>query len=142
MTNTEIQELIARLEKNISEEASIFKILQYADEPEKSFIKANRQGILLFANQLLRAARDAEDETSSSSENIIVIDFDAERVGKPSLKFSESIPSITNPTKDDNHTNYRAFFSHKLFQGGCVVVMIILFIAVLIGIWTIGRWIF
>lgn len=61
MEKDELQQIIDRLEATHSKDDAYFGIFEYGGDPDESFIKANKQGLGLFAAELLKAAsRDAE----------------------------------------------------------------------------------
>ena len=55
MTNSEIQEFISSIHQRNSIDQAYIGFFQYGGGPDESFIKANRQGLELYAAQLLSA---------------------------------------------------------------------------------------
>ncbi|TGE29582.1 hypothetical protein [Hymenobacter metallicola] len=76
MTPEELTTLVAQLEADTPASGAYFGIFQYGDEPDASFIKANKAGLKLFAAEILRAATQVEATLAHETETIIPLDFE------------------------------------------------------------------
>ena len=61
MTNEKLQNIIAQFDEKELKEKALFGILQYGGGPDESFIKANKEGLELFALELLKSASETEN---------------------------------------------------------------------------------
>ena len=61
MNKEELQNIIDKLESENRKEKAYFGIFEYGSGPDESYIKADKQGLELFALEILKAARDSEE---------------------------------------------------------------------------------
>ena len=142
MTNEELQKFINRLEEQDLKSQATFGILLYGGGADESFIRANRQGLLLFANELLKAAKDAENIILDSRKTSIPVDSKAEWIDEESDTLVQYIEPITERKNNNNKNNYKKTLVHKLLPVAFIAVAVICTIALLVGLWTLGKWIF
>jgi hypothetical protein len=61
VNNKELNQLIEELEFTSNEKDAYFGIFRFDNEPDENCIKANKEGLLLFSLQLLRAVQQSND---------------------------------------------------------------------------------
>ncbi len=140
MNKDELQKIIDQLESvNLKDEA-YFGIFQYGGEQDESYIKANKQGLELFAINILKAARDSQDIINDTKKSIIPLDYQEEWIDGDTLaQYIEPIPETRKQIKTEPH---QATWQDKYFAHGCFAVGIIVFVLMIIGLITIFTWIF
>lgn len=76
MTKEELQKIIEQFDEEELKRQGIFSILQYGGGSDESFIKANKEGLEMFALELLKSSRDAESIITDKEKNIIPLNYD------------------------------------------------------------------
>jgi uncharacterized integral membrane protein len=76
MTTEEIAQAAARLKAIVPEQEAYFGIFQYGEGSDESFIRANKQGLVLFAAEILRASAHVDDTIAHETQTIIPLKFD------------------------------------------------------------------
>jgi hypothetical protein len=134
----ELQRLIDAIEKNNLKGEADFGIFQYGGGPDESLIKANPQGLALFAAQLLKAAKEAEDQTINS----IPLDIEESWVDKKSSIFIQYIQLIKEKQEKiiSPHATLPSSAKDKFFFAAGILVLVLLLITLGVGIWTIIKW--
>jgi hypothetical protein len=133
----ELQKIINHLESNSSKEEAYFGIFQYGGGPDESFVKANKQGLELFAADMLKASRDANDILADKEKTIIPLDFEEDWIDgdtfvqyvEPSIEKKENVPYIR--TWRDQAQEY--FF---------VGILLLVVTSIIVGFITIISWFF
>jgi hypothetical protein len=112
------------------------------EEARTSFIRANKEGLELFALELLKSAREIENVLSDPEKNIIPFDYDEDWVDENSDTFIQYIEPIADKQKLKPKSEYKSTFVDKLMPFGCGLIAIILVISVMVGLVTVFNWIF
>ena len=60
-----IEAIIGELESVASKEKGYFSMWQYGGGPDESFIKANRDGLRLYAIELLKASLETDNDVGN-----------------------------------------------------------------------------
>ena len=137
MTNEELNDLIAKLESETSMEKAIFEIRKI--DVEESFVKANKEGLQIFALELLKASAQAEQAAMKNQ----LIHFENLEL----LENGDICPYYIEPTLEKRQTRIpeplrKETWKDKLTTGGCVTVLLILITATIVGLISILKWAF
>lgn len=134
VSQAEIDSFIDKIKSNVSKEDAHFGI--YADN--NSYISSNREGLLLFASEILTASVcEKKDEN-----NDVIFDLDNES-GWKSDDSDIRIDYINVSEKDDDETvaESRADkIKSQLFKTGCLTLMVIGLISLVVGVVTVFSW--
>ncbi|MDR2275832.1 MAG: hypothetical protein LBF27_33300 [Sphingobacterium sp.] len=133
-------ELLESLKSKLALEASLdngqFAIYSdYRERDDVYFIKANKEGLKLFAYQLLCAAKDLEDQEQKQVFQKIILDEtpwvlkDSEIV----LKHIED-PSMINVSETEIT---QSSWKDRSVTIGCFIVLAFLLISLVVGVYTI-----
>jgi hypothetical protein len=142
LTKEELQKIIDQFDEDEFKRQGIFGISQYGGGSDESFVRANKEGLELFALELLKSARDIESVLSDPVKNIIPFDYDEDWVDENSDTFIQYIEPIADKQKLKSKSEYKSTFIDKLMPFGCGLIVIILVISVLVGLVTVFKWIF
>ncbi len=142
LTKEELQKIIDQFDEDELKQQGIFGISQYGGGSDESFVRANKEGLELFALQLLKSARDSEAILSDTEKNIIPFDYDENWVDENSDTFVQYIEPIADKQKLKPKSEYKSTFADKLIPYGCGLLLFILAIAVIVGLITLYNWLF
>ncbi len=142
LTKEELQKIIDQFDEEELKRQGIFGISQYGNGPGESFIRANKEGLELFALELLRSARDTEAVLSDNKKNIIPLNYAENWVDENSDTFVEYVQPIADKQKLKPKAEHKSTFAGRLIPYGCVLVAIILVIALIVGLITLFKWLF
>jgi len=142
LTKEELQKIIDQFDEEELKRQGIFGITQYGGGSDESFIRANKEGLELFAIQLLKSARDVEKVLSDPGENIIPFEYDENWVDENCDTFIHYIEPIAEKQKLKPKSEYRPTLADKLVPFGCGFILIILVISIFVGLVTLYNWIF
>ena len=140
LTRQQIENIIDSLEEGTPADKAKFGIY-YGGGPEEGFIRANREGLLKFSAQLLSAANNADQDSDDNKSSFYRTDFEEKWVDEGSqilVQFVEVLQSKEQPLA----TIPKETFAEKLVPIGCFAVIAILLVATIVGLWTLGKWIF
>jgi len=141
-TKEELQKIIEQFNENELKQQGVFSILQYGGGSDESFIRANKEGLELFALELLKSARDSENVLTNPDNNSILLDPEAEWVDQDSNTFLQYIELIADKQNLYPITNNKPSIMGILLPFGCGIIIIILLISTVVGIITVFNWIF
>ena len=142
LTKEELQKIIDQFDEEELKRQGIFGISQYGGGSDESFIRANKEGLELFALELLKSARDTEAILSDTEKNIIPFDYDENWVDENSDTVIQYVQPIADKQKLEPKKDHRTTFADKLIPYGCGLVAIILVVAVIVGLVTLFKWLF
>ncbi len=142
LTKEELEKIIDQFDEDELKRQGIFGISQYGGGSDESFIRANKEGLELFALELLKSAREIENVLSDPEKNIIPFDYDEDWVDENSDTFIQYIEPIADKQKLKPKSEYKSTFVDKLMPFGCGLIAIILVISVVVGLVTVFNWIF
>ena len=71
MTKEELDNLINKLDTQISKDIALFEVNQYGGGLDESFIKANKEGLQLFALELLKASLKVDEIARATEKKVI-----------------------------------------------------------------------
>jgi hypothetical protein len=142
LTKEELQKIIDQFDENELKRQGIFGISQYGGGSDESYLRANKEGLELFALKLLKSAKEIESVLSDPEKNIIHFDYYEDWVDENSDTFIQYIEPIAYKQKLKPKSEYKLTFVDKLMPFGCGLIAIILLISVLVGLVTVFNWIF
>lgn len=140
MNKNELQQIIAELEESNSKDEAYFGIFQYGGGPEESFVKANRQGLELFAADLLKASRDAKSIVDDKDKTIYTLDFQEPWIDKNAHTFIQYIEPSIESRKHVEHELYNETWKDKLIKVGCIAGVILIAGVGIVGVVTVVGW--
>ena len=136
MDDQKIQELINQFDTEKLKENAYFGIF---DEAEYSYIKANKEGLLLYAMNLIVASKNIDSITNDSKDKTVSFGRIADWIDKDSPividyieKFDGKRNEVVEPTKSS--------FFEKLIPIGCFLVFIIFGVSFFVGLAEIISW--
>lgn len=142
LTKEELERIIDQFDEDELKRQGIFGISQYGGGSDESFIKANKEGLELFALELLKSAIEIENVLSDPEKNIIPFDYDDDWMDENSDTFIQYVEPIADKQKLKPKSEYKSTFVDKLMPFGCGLIAIILVIFVGVGLVTVFNWIF
>ncbi|MEO8148174.1 MAG: hypothetical protein ABI723_11075 [Bacteroidia bacterium] len=137
--DNEIKGLIEQIKNATNKEEAIFIIQQYGGGSDESFAKANKDGLLLFAAEILEAYLDKEDQQKNNKDSI---GFEGPN---ESFKDGDTVIDYIKYTDEkrksfDKGIAKRTPVEENFSKIGCIVVAIILFLIFIAGIVQINSW--
>lgn len=142
LTKEELQKIIDQFDEEDLKQQGIFGISQYGGGADESFIRANKEGLELFALRLLKSARDTEDILSDREKNIIPLGHDENWIDEGSDTFIQYVEPIQDKQKLKPKSEYKSTFTDKLIPFGCGLIAMIILISVTVGLVTIIKYLF
>lgn len=142
MTKEELQKIIEQFDEEELKQQGIFGIATYGGDSDESFIRANKEGLELFALQLLKSARDIETILSDKTKRSIPFDHHENWVDENSDTFIHYIEPLADKQKLNPKLDYKTSFVDRLSLFGCGLIGIILIISLLVGLVVIFKWLF
>jgi hypothetical protein len=142
LTKEELQKIIDQFDEEELKRQGVFGISQYGGGSDESFIRANKEGLELFALELLKSARDAEAILSETEKKIIPLDYEENWIDENSDTLIQYVEPIADKQKLRPKSEITSTFTDKLIPYGCGLVAIILVVAVIIGLVTLFKWLF
>lgn len=138
MHKIELENIIEQLEQNVSEKNGTFG-LYYREGEDECHIKANKDGFELFAIELLKASKNAEEIIENKEKDYIPLGFNQKWLQgevmiayiKPILEKREEIIA------DKTHIST---IKEDLLKFGCFAILGVLALSLIIGIYTIITW--
>jgi hypothetical protein len=139
-TKKELQNRIDQFDEDQLKENGVFGIFTYGGDSSENYIKANKDGLELYALRLLKTARDLEDTLPDNNENDIW--FDKENwIDENSEVFINYVEQIVDKQKDiGGQQNTK--FSDNLALYGCIFILMFLLFSILVGVITMFGWFF
>ena len=135
MKQHEIENIISKLHSSCNEELAYFSTQENMGEPENLYIKANEDGLKLYASELLKAIllKDENNLYFLDKENWedpnSTLFMDHVEITNQNYAEAQIVPQL----REKNISGYLIGF-------GCVVVVLLLLSAIFIGIGTMVSW--
>jgi hypothetical protein len=142
LTQEELQNIIEELEGKVSKDTATFGIYQYGGGADESFIEADKEGLMLFALELLKAARVSADILDDKEKSIIPIEFEEDWISDQSNTVIQYVKPVLARQPSQEQSNRKGTLADILLPVGCVAVLVLLVVAMLVGLWTLVKWIF
>lgn len=141
MTKEELQKIIDQFDEEELKKHGIFSIRQYGGGSDESYIKANKEGLELFALELLKSSRDAESVILNPEKNIIPLNYEESWMDEFGDTCIQYIEPIKRKQELKSKKHQQTFFD-RLIPAGCIITIILIGIAAIIGLVTISNWLF
>jgi hypothetical protein len=141
MYSEEHDKLIEQLRLYIREDDATFGIYQYGGGTDECYIKANKEGLRLYALELLIAAQKAEEVFEDPKQNIIPISYLENWIDQDSQVFLQYIDPVRKRSESP-FTEAKSTIKDNLTTGGCLLFLIFILLAVIVGAASIFKWIF
>ena len=135
------EKLIEQLRQTINTEEATFGIFQYGGGTDECYIKANKDGLRLYALELLIAAQKAEEVFDAPQKNIIPISYQENWMVEDSdvlLQYIDPVCKKTGVPVVEQKTS----FSDKMISGGCFLLFVFIVLSFLVGAISIIKWLF
>ena len=138
MEEEELNKIIAKIENENPKDKAFFGINNIGDDGDEAYISANKYGLKLFACQLLKASRKANEINEDSEKNIIQFDKNEKWItgniwiGYIELKTKDRIDAKVKP--------YKRSWKDKVAEYGCLVTIVIIIVIFIVGISSVIDW--
>jgi len=142
LTNEELKESINDIDKQDLKKLATFGIFAIGENWDEIAIKANKEGLQLFALELLKASQQTKNVLLDKENNVIPIDSNAEWINPESDIKILYVEQVDKTHKEDKVDNKKETFADKSMKYGCFAILILLLIALVVGLWTLGKWLF
>lgn len=140
MNKEELQKIIDLLESNNSSEDAYFGIFDDNPDAGECHIRANKQGLELFASEILKASRDAEEIVNDKEKTLIPLNENFDwKEGDILIQYIE--PTLEKREKARLNLPKQTLLSRIVI--GCFLMLLVLcFTAFVVGMISIFKWIF
>ena len=142
MTNEELQKSIDYINEQDLKGLATFGIFAIGDNWDEIAIKANKEGLQLFALQLLKASQQTKNVLLDKENDIIRLDSNAEWINPESDIKIFYVEQVDKTHKEEKVDNKKETFTDKSMKYGCIGILILLVIAMFVGLWTLGKLLF
>lgn len=144
LSKEELQKIIDQFDEEELKRQGIFGISEY--DYGESFIRANREGLELFALKLLKSTREIDEILSDPVKDIIPFNYDEDWVDENSCTFIHYIEPIAYKQKLKPKIENKLTFIDKLkeYANGFIFIFVFIFIIIslVVGFVTVINWIF
>lgn len=143
MDKQELQLAISSLRKNANKQNAYFGIFDNGAGKEESFIAANKQGLELFALEILLAIQEA-DRLSKDKKNSphLSLNLDEDWIDETSSTFINYIEFTDSLRNSDQTSPDEEGLKDTLIRFGCVGILLFILLSIIIGSITIFKWLF
>jgi hypothetical protein len=142
VTDKEIENIISELKQNNKKEESIFGFYHQDGDEHNTSIRANKQGLKLFAVELLKASVETENRNFENGEiEYLEIDIDWTDSNADFYFNSLELTKKIKTEKDEAFPKYEESWKDKLYGKLIFAIIITLIIMLIIGIITTINWI-
>jgi len=142
VTKEDLQKIIEQFNQEDLERQGVFGVFQYGGGSDESFIRANKEGLELFALELLKSARDADEIIESNEKSVIPFDYEEEWIDENSDTFIQYVQPISDRQMAKQVSEHHPTIVDKLMPYGCGLLLLILVILICIGLGSIYHWFF
>ncbi|WP_437823963.1 hypothetical protein [Tenacibaculum mesophilum] len=142
VTNKKLENIISELNQNNKKEEALFGFYHQDGDEYNTCIKANKQGLELFALELLKARNEIENQSFENGEvEYLEIDIDWT---DPNADFYFNNIELTNKLKTEKEPipEYKESWKDKLYGYLIFGIIIGLIILLIVGFITTLSWIF
>lgn len=139
MTQQELQSIIEQLQQQTDSANASFGIYQNGGGTDESFIRANPDGLREMAIALLKAAAEMAEQGSYSEKKIIPFPNDAGWIDENGETFIQYIETPEN--KPVAPLVEKGSLKDSFFNYGCIIFIILLVIASIVGLYTLISWV-
>lgn len=142
MTEDELQNIINKFDETELKKQAIWGVFQYGGGPDESFIKANKEGLELFALELLKASIESNKVIEDKKDKIITLDYYGDWNYENADTYLQYIELTDEKRVSKPKVAYKATLFDKLMSYLFMVISIILVVAIFVGLGTMFSWIF
>ncbi len=138
MEEEELDNIIAKIENQNPKEKAFFGVYDLNEDGNEATIKANKYGLELFACELLKASRKANEIIEDSEKNIIVIDAKEKWItgdiwlGYIEPKSEDRLDLEEEPVKEN--------WKDKVAKYGCFATIGIIIVIFIAGVASVISW--
>lgn len=136
----DLNAIVELIESKASCNEATFGIYSNKDTEPDCHIKANANGLVMFALELLKAAGKFEDNLETGARPILFPQSDT-WVDENSEIIIRQINQVQKRKVVEEGVR-KSTFTEKLVPAGCFLILIFLFVALITGLVTIGRQMF
>lgn len=140
MYSTEHDKIIEDLKLYVTVDDATFGIFQYGGGADESYIKADKQGLRLFALELLMAAQKSNEILYDKEKSIIPIDFEKSWVNEDSDTFVQYVMPVVSRSNARQPVGPTNTIKDKLIGAGFIALMIFLILSMIVGVFSIIKW--
>ncbi|MBB6005013.1 hypothetical protein [Arcicella rosea] len=142
MTEEELQNIINKFDETELKKQAIWGIFQYGGGSDESFIKANKEGLELFALELLKASLESNKIIENNKNKIIHLDYYENWIYENADTYLQYIELVKEKQTLKPKVEYKTTISDKLLTSLLKIILVILIVALFIGLRTMFSWIF
>lgn len=142
MNEEELQNIINKFDEIELKKQAIWGIFQHHGDFDESVIKANKEGLELFALELLKASLESNKIIEDKKDKIIHLDYYGDWISENADAYLKYIELIDEKQPLKPKIEYKTTFADKLIPYLLITFLIILIVALLIGLGTMFSWIF
>lgn len=140
MTNEQLKAIIDQFDEDDLIQQGVFSILQHGGGSDESFIRANREGLELFALVLLKSVIRVENSNVDKEKYTIPFDYCGNWIDENSDTIIQHIELVADKQKKEPRKEYKPTLGDKLMPFGCGLILIALLISIVVGFVTIIKW--
>jgi hypothetical protein len=138
LTTEDLQEIIGRFNEPVLADKASFGIIEGEGRDHENFIRANREGLILFACQLLKVAGRAEGLLRENKPRVPLIMSGAWT--EHDSMIVDHIRLITGKPVPEEPTENKPTFADRVLPVGCALLLLLLLVATLVGLGTMFDW--
>ena len=136
MTNGDLKKIISQIDEPALRESATFGIDQWGQGADESFIKANKEGLLLFAIQLLQAAAAADEVVGNKERSIVPLDIENNWMDQEAPTVIHYVEAVNKRDERSSQVNRRRTVADLLIPVGCGLVALVVLGSFLLGLYT------
>lgn len=141
LTKEKLNKIIESLESSNLIDDAYLAIYQHGGGPDESFAKANKEGLELFAVELLKASRDFDEIVNDNEKNVIPFDYKGNWIeGDIFIQYVEPVDKEGKLIREEEP--YTETFFDRFIPFGCIGGIILMVIFAIVGLVSILKWIF
>jgi len=140
MTEEQLEAIIEQFDEDALIREGMFSILRYGRGADESFIRANKEGLALFALVLLKSGIRAKDSGVDKEQYHIPFDYAGNWIDEDSDTVIQHIELVADKQKTRFPKEYKPAFRDKIVPYGCVLILIVLLSSTIVGLITIIQW--
>ncbi len=138
MNKAELDKMIQKIENENPKDKAFFGV-HYINDDDDLCIKANKYGLELFANELLKASRDANEIIESDDKNFINFDYKEKWItGDIWIRYIEPKAEDRVDLIEEKH---KKTWKDNAAEKGCLLTIGLVILIFIIGIKTVFSWI-
>lgn len=140
MTREEIEVFIRKLRENITEDGALFEIRKEGPAPDDGFVRANKDGVIKVAVDLLEASLGFEQEINSGDKILSFNTKELQTNGELVIGYIEATHAKRNEQTIVQHA--KESWQDIATKVGCLLAFVLVIVSVVIGFITIIKWAF